>query len=209
MYTYVTSKEVKACKRDCESYFYKLKNKLKERGIQAQFQLIGSGKHRLVMRNGNSSFDLDYNLIITKMPKIYRKNPQKLKGCVRALLDEIVGENYFNGKEKKPCIKYVVPPKVPGKVEFSFDIEVIRKLPEDEKYLRLIHMPDDTFIWNQAPDMSEVDKKAKEIANRGKWNELRIMYQKLRNQYLTNKETDKPAFCIYAEAVNDVYNRIP
>ena len=52
---------------------------LKEKGISAQFTLVGSGARNMVTRNGDGPFALDYNLEIIKASEEYWNDLRHLR----------------------------------------------------------------------------------------------------------------------------------
>ena len=68
MYRIVDESECKRYRSDCSHVLKKTCALLKEKCINAQFTLVGSGARNMVTRNGNGPFDLDYKLCyISKM----------------------------------------------------------------------------------------------------------------------------------------------
>lgn len=86
MYRLVDEAECKRYRTDCSNILKEVCVLLGEKGISAQFTLVGSGARNMVTRNGIGPFDLDYNLEIVKAPDKYWKNLRKLKDTVRVLL---------------------------------------------------------------------------------------------------------------------------
>ena len=74
MYRIVDESECKRYRSDCSHVLKKTCALLKEKCINAQFTLVGSGARNMVTRNGNGPFDLDYNLEIIKAPDEYTKS---------------------------------------------------------------------------------------------------------------------------------------
>lgn len=82
----VDEAECRKYRSDCSITLKKVCSRLKEKGISAQFTLVGSGARNMVTRNGNGPFDLDYNLEIIKAPDEYWNDLRHLKNTVRILL---------------------------------------------------------------------------------------------------------------------------
>ena len=64
----------------------------------------------------------------------------------------------------------------------------------------------DEYYWNKAPHSAGIQKKAKYIKKRGKWQLVRTQYLNIKNRYLRQNDHDHPSFICYIEAVNNVYN---
>ena len=86
-YEYVARKEYSPVKREIEHIIKKVKEIMEtEEGISFYYDLIGSGKRHLITRlkNGNTGFDFDYNLVIeTPTDFTWRAKEVKL-GFIRA-----------------------------------------------------------------------------------------------------------------------------
>lgn len=67
----VDEAECRKYRSDCSITPKKVYSKFKEKGISAQFTLVGNDARNMVTRNGNGLFDLDYNLEIVKAPNEY------------------------------------------------------------------------------------------------------------------------------------------
>ena len=61
-YEFVYESEAKRYRSDCTNVLKETCELLKEKGISAQFSLVGSGARNMITRNGEGPYDLDYNL---------------------------------------------------------------------------------------------------------------------------------------------------
>ena len=94
---------------------------LKEKGISAQFTLVGSGARNMVTRNGDGSFDLDYNLEITKASEEYWNDLRHLKDTIRILLDKAEKLNCFSeSQDSTSCLTALLHFKDDPTVKFQF-----------------------------------------------------------------------------------------
>ena len=205
MYTYVTKGEVKPYKSICRSMLQQMANSLKKRyGITAQIQLIGSGANNLVTRNGNGSFDLDYNLLLQSVPDEFTKNTARLKDTIRSELDRHIISGFSYGQDSTASVTYIYHKD--DKECFHFDLGIIL-CGSDERSYRLINdKTNNAYIWNEIMDTRGIRRMAQEIHKRKDWNHLRVNYLDLKNDHLKHHDTI-PSYDIYAEAVNLTYNR--
>lgn len=186
---------------------------LDDKGITAQFTLIGSGARNMVTRNGNGPFDLDYNLEIVKAPDEYWNDLCHLKDTVRSLLDKASGLKCFSeSNDSTSCLTALLHFKDEPTVEFSFDIAIVAK-NSDGTLCRLIHNKNafgcgrDQYVWNEVPNSHNVAQKAKRIKIEGLWLDVRKEYVRLKEMYLSRWwDKDHPSFVVYIEAVNNIYN---
>lgn len=65
MYAYVEDKAfLKRAQNCCSELMHELEDELREKGINSQFFLVGSGARNMVTQNEEEAIDFDYNLNI-------------------------------------------------------------------------------------------------------------------------------------------------
>ena len=193
-YEYVSEKEVKPYRSECSRILTELRDYLNEEyGIITQFFLVGSGSHarKLVMRNGNSPFDLDYNLMVIRMPEEYWNDAKRLKNRVRDSLNLILrrsrscvvrGGQFSDGKDSTSVITALMyTPGILSQVAFSFDLAILAR-DEDGTYYRLLHdKGPDNYLWGEAPSVHRIREKADAIKSKRHWGEVRERYKAKKN----------------------------
>lgn len=219
-YEYVSEKEVKPYRSECSWILTELRDYLNEEyGIITQFFLVGSGSHgmKLVMRNGNGPFDLDYNLMIIRMPDEYWNNTQRLKNRVRDSLNLILRENrshvvsggqFSDGKDSTSVITALMyTPGILSQVAFSFDLAILAR-DEDGTYYRLLHdKGSNNYHWGKAPSVHYIREKADTIKSKRHWDEVRKRYKDKKNMYLERRDKNHPSYIVYVETINEVYRK--
>lgn len=185
---------------------------LKEKGISAQFTLVGSGARNMVTRNGDGPFDLDYNLEIIKAPEEYWNNLRGLKDTIRILLDKAAGLKCFSeSQDSTSCLTALLHFKDEPAIKFKFDVAIVSRNSKG-KLRRLIHNKNawglgmDQYVWNEIPDSHNVAQKVKRLKAEGLWLTVRDRYVDRKNTYLSRwLDKDHPSFIIYIETVNEIY----
>ncbi len=185
---------------------------LKEKGISAQFTLVGSGARNMVTRNGDGPFDLDYNLEIIKAPEEYWNNLRSLKDTIRILLDKAAGLKCFSeSQDSTSCLTALLHFKDEPAIKFKFDVAIVSRNSKG-KLRRLIHNKNawglgmDQYVWNEIPDSHNVAQKVKRLKAEGLWLTVRDRYVDRKNTYLSRwLDKDHPSFIIYIETVNEIY----
>ena len=219
-YEYVSEKEVKPYCNECSRILTELRDYLNgEYGINTQFFLVGSGSHarKLVMRNGNAPFDLDYNLMVIRMPEEYWDNSRCLKNRVRDSLNLILrrsgsriirGGQFSDGKDSTSVITALMyTPGILSQVAFSFDLAILAK-DEDGIYYRLLHDKGfNNYHWGEAPSVHCVRQKADAIKSERLWGEVRKRYKDKKNMYLERQDKNHPSYVVYVETINEVYRK--
>lgn len=207
-YEFVYESEAKRYRSDCSDVLKETCELLKEKGISAQFSLIGSGARNMITRNGEGPYDLDYNLLIMKAEERYWNDLRLLKETVRNALNRAERNEFFSdAQDSTSCLTALLHFKDTPTVEFSFDVAIIKKNPNGN-YMRLIHnKPWNQYTWNEVPRSHQVKDKADELKEAGLWQEVRDRYLEMKNMYLSWQDHNHSSFVVYVEAVNEVYNR--
>ena len=206
-YEFVCESEAKRYRSDCSNVLKETCELLKEKGISAQFSLVGSGARNMITRNGDGPYDLDYNLLVMKADNEYR-DPRLLKDTIRNALNKAVGGKFFSdAQDSTSCLTALLHFKDTPNVEFSFDVAIIKKNPNGN-YMRLVHnKPWNRYTWNEVPNSHQVKDKADKLKKTGVWQEVRDRYREKKNMYLSWQDHNHPSFVVYVEAVNEIYSR--
>ena len=215
MYKFVTASEIKPYRDACSEVLWDACAILLDEGISAQFRLIGSGAKNFVTRDGNSPYDLDYDLEIVKAPDNYWNNLRYLKDTVRRALDGAGGVTRFKfgySMDSTSVITVRLTSNNGFQPEFSFDVAITVK--EDGKTYRLQHDKNaygwgyDQYIWNEIPNSANINEKSAKIKRVGRWDLIRERYLDLKNYYLRNRDNNHPSYVVFVEAVNEIYSEI-
>ena len=123
-YEFVCESEAKRYRSDCSNVLKETCELLKEKGISAQFSLVGSGARNMITRNGDGPHDLDYNLLVMKADNEYR-DLRLLKDTIRNALNKAVGGKFFSdAQDSTSCLTALLHFKDTPNVEFSFDVAI-------------------------------------------------------------------------------------
>lgn len=213
MYHYFDDKEIlKLIQRECSKLVKELENELREREINSQVFLVGSGGRNMVTQNEGGPIDFDYNLNILSCNDI--NDCRYIKETVRKAFNNIMRDNGLQDVEDSTSSlttkEYFL--KSYPEVEFSIDLCIVAK---DNKgnWCRLIHqktgdVKGDGYFWNIAPNSKTYKEKAVKIKSVSCWEDVREEYIKIKNRYLRRNDNNHPSFVCYVEAVNNVYNKL-
>ncbi len=207
-YKFVCESEAKRYRSDCSDVLKETCELLKEKGISAQFSLVGSGARNMITRNGDGPYDLDYNLLIMKAEERYWNDLRLLKDTIRNALNKAVGGKFFSdAQDSTSCLTALLHFNDTPNVEFSFDVAIIKK-NRNGNYMRLIHnKPWNQYTWNEVPHSHQVTDRANELKNAGLWEKVRDRYLDKKNMHLSRQDHNHPSFLVYVEAVNEVYSQ--
>lgn len=208
MYKQVPERQVTHYRSLCQGFLDKLRENLKkEYGIRIQIVLVGSGARNMVAKNGNGSFDLDYNLVLLSIPQEYVGSPEKLKSLIRRELDKLVPRNFSHGKDSTSAITYILHSPDMKRVEFKVDVALV--LIGKNCYSKLVHdKKTGRYIWNKIRKSADLDPKLDAIKAAGCIDDVSNIYYQKKNTYLRCQNTDHPSFVVYIEAVNEAYQKL-
>lgn len=208
MYEYVDWKLVQQYDRKCRKILEKLRQVLREEyGIDSQISLVGSGARNMVTRNGNGSFDLDYNLILQNYPEEFDHDLGRLKRVIRETLTPISrGVNFFRGEDSRSVITMLLASPASKAPVFHADLAILSK-NVDGDFQRLIHnkqIPFEGYTWSKLPDSNRVGRRASVLRQQGYWAEVRKAYLDHKNEQL-HSLSQCTSFQVYVVTVNEVF----
>ena len=123
-YEFVYESEAKRYRSDCTNVLKETCELLKEKGISAQFSLVGSGARNMITRNGDGPYDLDYNLLVMKADNEYR-DPRLLKDTIRNALNKAVGGKFFSdAQDSTSCLTAILYFEKSPDIKFKFDVAI-------------------------------------------------------------------------------------
>lgn len=212
MYHYVDDKNfLKRAKNFCSNLLNDLEGELREKGLNIQFFLIGSGARNMVTQNKNGPIDFDYNLNIISCDNW--NDGKKLKESVRLSFNAMLKSRGLPDCDDSTSSLTTKPIffKDNSSIIFSIDLAIVTE-NVDEFWERLIHdkrsFPN-RYYWNQAPNSNDYNSKAREIKKvPGMWEEVRAKYLEKKNMYLRINDYNHPSFICYIEAVNEIYSKL-
>lgn len=212
MYELIDEAESRRYRNECSDVLTEACAALRERGINAQFVLVGSGARNLVTRNGNGPYDLDYNLEIINADAAYKNDLHRLKETVRTELNKANGFDFSDAHDSTSVLTCLLHFNDTPTLQFSFDVAIVARNSKGT-LCRLIHNKNvygfghtGQYTWNEVPNSHNVSAKASAIKKAGLWLSVRERYVYLKNLYLERRDTDHPSFIVYVEAVNQIYD---
>ncbi len=214
MYNYVEDKEfLKRAQNCCSDLMHELEDTLREKGINSQFFLVGSGARNMVTQNGDEAIDFDYNLNILSCEDFH--DCKAIKHAVIVAFNRVMQRNGL--ADVDDSTSSITTKKIHFRddpdIEFSMDVCIVTE-ETDGSWLRLIHEKGmntyyDRYYWNIAPHSKHYAEKAKAIKSvPDGWEKVRVLYLRTKNRYLTQNDHNHPSFVCYIETINNVYNQM-
>jgi hypothetical protein len=193
----------------CADLVNQLVQNLKNYGIEARMNVVGSKKRNMSTQNAKEPIDFDFNLLIVNSADY--SNGRVLKENVRKAFNEVLSDNGWGDCDDSTSA-LTTEQRVfnqGNKTPFYIDVCIVK---QDRYGLhRLIHqktgfVDTDQWYWNQVPNSQELLKK-EEALKPDYWPLVRETYLKKKNMYLTRQE-ERASFKCYIEAVNEVYDKV-
>ena len=199
---YVNIKDVKKYRKEIVSIILIVIQDIKikyKKGVN--FQIVGSAKKNLVVRKGNSDWDIDFQLVLNS--KCFNDlDPWKIKEQIFNFFKKRCGEEYTLNMSTS-----VIEIRVKQKKEWclsSFDIAIIREIPQ-KKQVDILRgkVGDKSSInackWENVSDQ-EYYSKRKDIIN---WVEFRRIFLKKKCENYDKGKDKKETFSLYLESIKE------
>ena len=209
---YVPKKEFKNYKQTMEETNIKVRADLKEKyGKSCNSMLVGSAKRNLVVKKGDSLYDVDYQFLFTS--PVYddedKIKPYDLKEFVRNKFEEHLGKKY-SVKMSKSVITISLKDDEGQHAIKSFDVALIRK--KDNKILRGKSNDsdsDDRVRWESLPKKtSKYYERRKEICGQEMWDDFRDIFKDKKCENMAKEKDDqKPTFSLYLETIKETLDK--
>ena len=205
MYSYVSKSAVKPARKICSALLAGMKECLQEDGIEIRIEPVGSAKTNLVTRNGNEPFDLDFDILVYNGMEL-RELKDKALRAAREGADAYGFRKIQDSTSAITCIHYK---EGTDAIDFRLDLGIVVMKSKGRGY-RLIHdKAKDDYVLNEKPIRYEkLEQQRIAIKRNDMTGELRKAYLEKKNYYLAEADRNHPSFVVYAEAVNQTYQKI-
>ena len=202
-YKFAVQREVTELHKWCFGILLKVQEKLNNY-FTFDIRLIGSGDKRLVTKDSNDCFDLDYNLILQRDKQDLIDNPKKIKELFINAFNSILNnalENYTHVCDSTSVITVKIIDQNIRK--FSFDVAILVEGNDGFFYRLTNDKKTGRYIWNQVPSSKNYFKKFQEIKRQGYWEDFKKKYLKLKN--LHENDHNVKSFSVFLETLNQFY----
>lgn len=217
MYDYFCDKAyLKRAKKLCSSIVSEVEIEVRNKGMNCQFFLIGSGARNMVTyikrRDGKIYIDFDYNLNILSCNDW--NDGKTIKETVRKAFNK-VWRKLYNTECAQDSKSSITSDEIHFKdvpnVSFSIDLGIVT-LDAAGKWQRLIHdkYAGGGYHWDPVRYSENVSKKAEILKNNYHWDGregVRERYLEIKNRYASQQDDSHPSFICYIEAVNEIYQK--
>ena len=137
-----------------------LKELQKELKIKYKFttKLVGSAKYNTILKDEDGWFDVDYQIILTKNSKEYKKNCLSNSTGIKEDFFNFFNEKYKNNKCFKVENSTTAITLIDYSHKFSFDFVIIKLYPDNNEIIRRNNKCNSTkneYTWNKLSDLND------------------------------------------------------
>lgn len=205
MCEYKSKKELKHPKSIFNEWIRNVQKRLRKEGIRFNIIPIGSGKRNMVVKQCNRTvFDLDYNLLITRLPKEWEINKccKKLKYFFKKAFDDLKPTGFKDMEDSTQALS-----TKNQTLEFGYDVVITIKKDDD---LYILYNKKNTngsnnndYSWEIRSELKGVTEIT-QVKGPDMWNYLRKNYLNKRHKYKDQQEPNKKhSYQILNESINE------
>ncbi len=206
MCRYITAAELSNKKQLFINWITYVQKELRTKGYRFSYRPIGSGKRNMVVKLCNSNYyDLDYQIIIEKIPNTYDWN-----GNVKDIKDDF-REAFDNNKPKGfSCCEDSTQALQTKKLSIGFGYDIILTTYDNSGNFFILYNKKNTnnannndYSWMIRKNMNNYRNKLNKISGSEMWNYLREIYLDKRHKHKDDQENKIKAYQLLNEAVNE------
>lgn len=161
------------------------------------FNLVGSGKTRLITVDSNNHIDLDYNLIIQRDKVGISDDPKELKSTIMDVFRECFSKE-VHVCDSTSAITIKSNKFIIDGYKYSADFAVMFEGNDGYYYKLLFDKPNNVYLWGRVRQSRNFGYKFSRLKEEGLWLEIK-------ERYISKKRTSaKPSFSLLIETVNEL-----
>ena len=188
-----------------------LKELQKELKIKYKFttKLVGSAKYNTILKDEDGWFDVDYQIILTKNSKEYKKNCLSNSTGIKEDFFNFFNEKYKNNKCFKVENSTTAITLIDYSHKFSFDFVIIKLYPDNNEIIRRNNKCNSTkneYTWNKLSDLNDAYSIFNDMNSTDKIEliEEYILPRKIKEKKkFDNDQTKRTSVEVFIEEVNN------
>ena len=188
-----------------------LKELQKELKIKYKFttKLVGSAKYNTILKDEDGWFDVDYQIILTKNSKEYKKNCLNNSTGIKEDFFNFFNEKYKNNKYFKVENSTTAITLIDYSHKFSFDFVIIKLYPDNNEIIRRNNKCNSTkneYTWNKLSDLNDAYSIFNDMNSTDKIEliEEYILPRKIKEKKKSNTDqTKRTSVEVFIEEVNN------
>lgn len=210
MCEYVSRSELTYAKELFASWINKVQREIRrEYKITFSYNLIGSGSRNMVVRRCDSDyFDLDYQIVIQKIPDNFDwdKQCKEIKDIFRSAFNKYKPQGFKDCKDRSQSLRTKNLNE-----EFGYDI-IITCFDVSNNFYILFNKKNTNnannrdYEWAIRKDMNKYRERLDLVNGVEMWDHLRKIYLKKRHKHMNDEEPKKHSYQLLNEAVVETLN---
>ena len=203
-FEYVSRKEAAPYKKELIEIINKVQDQVRSH-FTFQFTFIGSSERNMITCDftTNKGFDFDVNIEINDDKEYYK--PKEIRDILREALNRVALSYGYSPCEDSTrvltikCVDYQR-----SSILHSCDFAIVHTCKEGQQYIRY-RKQSKTYTWEfQRQPYRNLERKADALKKKNLWDEVLTVYLNKKNR---NMNPDKHSRALYAETINECYQR--
>lgn len=205
-FVYITREEATIVKNELIELINLVQDEVREH-FTFRYDFIGSASRNMITCDfkTNVGYDFDVNIRVNDKDEDY--SAYEIRNILREAFNKfayIYDYDYPEDGQRVMTIK--VKDTENSRIIHSCDFAVVHDTSDGRQQYIRYNKKDNSYYWEYQPKgFYLIDEKIEIIKKSGKWNDLRDLYLDKKN---SNTNKDKKSRSLFAESVNNIYNRV-
>lgn len=205
-FVYITREEATIVKNELIELINLVQDEVREH-FTFRYDFIGSASRNMITCDfkTNIGYDFDVNIRVNDKDEDY--SAYEIRNILREAFNKfayIYDYDYPEDGQRVMTIK--VKDTENSRIIHSCDFAVVHDASDGRQQYIRYNKKDNSYYWEYQPKgFYLIDEKIEIIKKSGKWNDLRELYLDKKN---SNTNKDKKSRSLFAESVNNIYNRV-
>lgn len=170
------------------------------------FYFIGSSDRNMITQDvrSNIGFDFDVNIEVNDDEQNY--SAEEIRRIIRLALDRVIrnyGYDYTEDSTRVLTIKF--KETMYSRIKHSCDFAIVNNCNDGRQQYIRFNKSTNSYSWEYQPKgFNGLETKADWLKKNGYWQDVRDYYIEKKNN---NTNPDKKSRSLYAETINEIYQR--
>lgn len=208
-YEYVSKNEAAPIKRELIEIIHAVQDIVRD-DFTFQYEFIGSSSRNMITCDRTSNIGFDFDVNITLNGNVEYNSPKTIKQILIKAFDQVVRRyKYSPCEDSTSVITIKLIDRENSKIKHSCDFAIVRDVvnKNGSKMRQCIHYnkKKNKHLWVIQSHPYKLETKVKMIKECDAWNDVRVLYLEKKNN---NYDSDKHSRSLYAETINEIYQRL-
>lgn len=205
-FQYVTRAEAKPVKDELYEIIHEVQDIVRD-DFTFQYKLVGSASRNMITydRNSNIGFDFDFDLEINDDEENY--TPAEIRNIVKSAIDHCAPK--YGYKHCEDSTRVLTIKKIntyTSRIIHSCDFALVYNCGDGRQQYIRFNKKNNNYTWEyQGSGYKNLDRKIKWLKHNEYWGKLQDYYIDKKN---LNNNPDKHSRSIFAESVNEMYQKM-